>query len=685
MSSHLPFSAVVGQDDAKLALLLAAIEPRLGGALLRGDKGSAKTTLARGLAALLPGGAPFVELPLGASEDRVVGALDVAALLESRAHALRPGLLAAAHGGVLYVDEVNLLPDHLVDLLLDVAVSGVNRVERDGFSETHPARIVLVGSMNPEEGELRPQLLDRFGLAVDVRAPADPVVRAEIVRRQLAFEQSGASDLAQDDQLRRVLASAHPVPCDEAVISLAAELAVTVGAQGLRADLALCRAAGALAALEGARSAGPAHLRRVAPLVLGHRRRRDPFEAGGVASDELALAIQQVLGGPGASEAAAGDGPPQAASPGAVPRTALPQDAVQDAMQDAMHQEGPAPKQDAVRDQEGSSRRDGLGAHEAARSDGAGPEGGPDAPVRGERGAREVQVDARQLSVQRLAAAGARRERGALGRGAPAPGGARGRLVGHVPLGDPRQHVDGAATAVAYVVRSLGGHEVDADREDRTEDDRPGAPPLAPEDLRAAVRAEPQASLVIVAVDTSGSIAARRRLDAARAAVVSLLTDAYRRRDRVAMVAFRGESAEVVLRPTGSIEVARARLAELRSGGRTPLAAGLAQVTSLVRAAQRSGGPRPVVVLVTDGRATAGGDDPLAAADAAAGELAATGVPCLVVDAETGPARLGLARSLAARLSADYALLEDIEAPAAGAALAEAIRARVLAPSPAVG
>lgn len=186
--SSLGFSEVVGLDVAKEALLLAAVEPRLGGVLLRGDKGSAKTTLARGLAAVLPGDAPFVELPLGAGEDRVLGALDLADLLGQGRPRLRPGLLADAHGGVLYIDEINLLADHLVDALLDVAVSGVNRVEREGLSEEHPARFVLVASMNPEEGELRPQLLDRFGLTTEVRAPSDVALRAEAVRRQLGRE-----------------------------------------------------------------------------------------------------------------------------------------------------------------------------------------------------------------------------------------------------------------------------------------------------------------------------------------------------------------------------------------------------------------------------------------------------------------------------------------------------------------
>ena len=644
MSAHLPFSSVVGQDDAKLALLLAAVEPRLGGVLLRGEKGSAKTTLARGLAALLPGGAPFVELPLGASEDRVVGALDVAALLGSRNYVFRPGLLAAAHGGVLYVDEVNLLPDHLVDVLLDVAVSGVNRVERDGFSESHPARFVLVGSMNPEEGELRPQLLDRFGLAVDVRAPEEPEVRAEIVRRQLAFESSEPPAASADDAIRDTLASARPVSCGDAVVMAAAQLAVAVGAQGLRADLALCRAAGALAGLDGAPKARPEHLRRVASLVLGHRRRRDPFEAPGIASEELTSALDHVLGG----AAATGDVSGQ-------------HDVTRD---QRVRAERDVPEEGASEPRSGPPgeprRSEG---HEPGDHDQPGGQRGPlDAPAQ----PRANEVDARRLSLPRPTST-LKDSRGRTGKSAVAGGGSRGRRVGHAPFGDPGQRVDGAATAIAHVASAVRGHRARGDGD-----------ALAPEDLRAVVAAEPRATLVIVAVDASGSIAGRRRLDAARSAVVSLLGDAYRRRDRVAMVAFRGESAEVVLRPTGSVEVARARLAELSTGGRTPLAAGLKEVTSLVRETQRSGGPRPAVVLVTDGRATAGGDDPLRAASSAAAELAATGVACLVVDAETGPARLGLARSLATTLGADYVLLEDIEQPGEAAALAGTIRARVL-------
>ena len=614
---HLPFSSVVGQDDAKLALILAALEPGLGGVLLRGDKGSAKTTLARGLAAVLPGDAPFVELPLGAGEDRVLGSIDLAALLGDRTHAFRPGLLAAAHGGVLYVDEINLLPDHLVDSLLDVAASGVNRVERDGFSETHPARFVLVGSMNPEEGELRPQLLDRFGLAVEVRAPDDPEVRAEVVRRQLALDASGAPDSPADRDLRDRLGRSAPVPCSAETVIAASRLAVAVGAEGLRADLALCRAAGALAGWEGRDRAQPDDLRAVAPLVLGHRRRRQPFEAPGIPSGELSAAVDEAIADPPppTSTDDGGDAPPGGDDPG------LP----------------------------GRGRQPG----------GSDPEGG-EAP-----GAPDPQTPAlpdpalvAPLPAPRPVRPGAPSQ-GTARRGAGTTPGTRGRAVGHEPLTGGAQRLDPTATTVRHAVRAGG----DGD--------------LQPGDLRAVVAREAKPRLIIVAVDASGSMAGRKRLEAARSAVLALLGDAYRRRDRVAMVIFRGDTAEVVLRPTASIEIARTRLADLPSGGRTPLAAGLAEVTRLIRSTARTGGATPVAVIITDGRATAGAPDPVAASEAAAAELAATGAPCLVIDAETGPARLGMARSLASSLAADHVSLEELQAGAGTGGLAEVIRARI--------
>jgi magnesium chelatase subunit D len=669
---HLPWSSVVGQEDAKLALLLAAVDPKLGGVLLRGDKGSAKTTLARGLAALLDDGARFVELPLGATEDRVVGSIDVAALLGDRTQVFRPGLLADADGGVLYVDEINLLADHLVDTLLDVAVSGVNRVEKDGLSEIHPARFVLVGSMNPEEGELRPQLLDRFGLTVEVRATADPAERAEIVRRQLYFDASARADpvaVEADRELRTALRRASPARLHPATVDAAARLALAVGAEGLRADLSLCRAAAALAGWEARAEAVPEDLRRIAGLVLAHRRRRHPFEAPGLASDELDDALDQTLGqapvAPAPVEGAAGDAAP-GGTPGAGRRS-----------------EPTAPGQGGDRGSDAAQGEAGDGGGFGDGGDlgaGGAQERGGDLrsdAVAEERGggadARETLPPGIDLRPpERPRRPDAARRRAAPGRGERG-GATRGQAVGSTTWEGSELRLAVAPTAIAYGRRRARHPDEDLPADDPEAED-PRVEELRVEDLRAVVAEQSRATLVILAVDASGSMAARDRLAAARAAVLGLLSDAYRRRDRVALIVFRGATADVVLRPTASVEIARNRLTDLPTGGTTPLAAGLRAVTEMARSAVRAGGPDPVAVLITDGRATAGGDDPLAAAQQAAHELAATGTPCLVLDAETGPTRLGLARALAATLGAEHVDLATLERDGAVEA---AIRQRV--------
>ena len=331
-----PFSAIVGQDDMKLAFLLAAIDPLLGGVLVFGDRGTGKSTAVRALARLLPSiravdgcayncdptataalcdscrtgapktglrSVPVVDLPLGATEDRVVGALDLERALTRGEKAFEPGLLARANRGFLYIDEVNLLEDHLVDLLLDVAASGENVVEREGLSIRHPARFVLIGSGNPEEGELRPQLLDRFGLAVDVKTPTDIATRVEVVRRRDAFEREPArfhrAFAAEEQKLRRRIGAARDhigeIGTPDAMLEKAARLCVSLGVDGLRGELTLLRAARALAAFEGAAAAGDAELRRVAPFALGHRLRRNPLDEAGSAI-RVARAIEETLG-----------------------------------------------------------------------------------------------------------------------------------------------------------------------------------------------------------------------------------------------------------------------------------------------------------------------------------------------------------------------------------------------------
>jgi magnesium chelatase subunit I len=333
-SSVFPFSAIVAQDEMKLALLIAAVDASIGGVLVFGDRGTGKSTAVRALAALLPkmrvavpcrygcdpeathlceectqrrakgelksrlAPVPVVDLPLGATEDRVVGALDLERALAHGEKVFEPGLLARAHRGFLYIDEVNLLEDHLVDLLLDVAASGENVVEREGLSVRHPARFVLVGSGNPEEGELRPQLLDRFGLSVEVKTPADLKTRIEVVRRRDEFERDPQAYVTKwkrdEERLRKLIVSARArledVAVPDSALENAARLCMALGTDGLRGELTLMRAARAAASLEGAKTVSDEHLRRVAPSALRHRLRRNPLDdAGSTVRVERAL------------------------------------------------------------------------------------------------------------------------------------------------------------------------------------------------------------------------------------------------------------------------------------------------------------------------------------------------------------------------------------------------------------
>jgi magnesium chelatase subunit I len=337
-----PFSAIVGQDEMKQSLLIAAVDPSVGGVLVFGDRGTGKSTAVRALAALLPpmkavvgcpygcdpaataqlceacrgsGGkppkahavpVPVVDLPLGATEDRVVGALDLERALAHGVKAFEPGLLARAHRGFLYIDEVNLLEDHLVDLLLDVAASGENVVEREGISVRHPARFVLVGSGNPEEGELRPQLLDRFGLSVEVKTPTDLPTRIAVVRRRDDYERNAAAFTEQwqkeEARLRRRIVAARTrladVAVSDAALERASRLCMKLGTDGLRGELTLVRAARALAALDGERAVGDTQLRRVAPSALRHRLRRSPLDDAG-STTRVERALDEFFGAAG--------------------------------------------------------------------------------------------------------------------------------------------------------------------------------------------------------------------------------------------------------------------------------------------------------------------------------------------------------------------------------------------------
>ncbi|GAB4007248.1 VWA domain-containing protein [Nocardioides ultimimeridianus] len=613
MPLHYPLSAVVGcspddLDDMGLALVLTTISPEIGGVLVRGEKGTAKSTSVRALGALFP---PLVELPIGATEDRVIGSIQLESALTEGRIQVEEGLLARAHGGLLYVDEVNLLHDHLVDLLLDAAAMGRVTVERDGISVEHDARFVLIGTMNPEEGELRPQLLDRFGLTVEVAAPRDPVVRAEVVRRRMAYDADPAlftgayadAEAALTERIEDARKRVGEVRLGDAALLKIAEVCAAFEVDGLRADIVTARTAVAHAAWAGRDEVTRDDIRRAALLALPHRRRRNPFDAPGLDEDLL----DQLLGddelppeppeggGPEESEEAPADEPTGDTDPAAP---------------DASDASDGGPEQPGQLGQPG-----GGGAPEATVGSGT--------PYR-----------PKQLVVAGLGVGEAGRRSRALA--------TSGRRVGARPGGDGSLHL--VETLKAAASR--------------------GTRVLEPRDLRVAVREGREANLVLFCVDASGSMAARKRMTQVKTAVLSLLLDAYRRRDKVGLVTFRGLTAEVALPPTRSVDVAASRLEELPAGGRTPLAEGLLEAAKVLqRERLRDPRLRPLLVVVTDGRATAGADA-VARSQQAAAYVAGLGITIVVVDSETGPLRLGLAARLAETLGAEHLPVAEVSAEA---------------------
>lgn len=675
MIAAYPFSAVVGLADLKLALLLNAVSPRVGGVLVRGEKGTAKSTIVRALAAQLPQvdvvagcrfgcdpaapdpGCPdgphepgeqrlrrpaaLVELPVGASEDRLAGALDVERALTEGVKAFQPGLLAAAHRGVLYVDEVNLLHDHLVDLLLDAAALGTCYVERETVSVRHAARFLLVGTMNPEEGELRPQLLDRFGLTVEVRASRDPDERAEVVRRRLAFEAApeefaarwAAEEAALAERIARARERLPAVRLPDARLRQIATVCAAFEVDGLRADLVTAAAAIAHAAWQGRETVTTDDVRAAARLSLPHRRRRDPFDAPGLDEDLLERLLEETSGPDGdPCDPDDPDGDPDDPDDPSGGSDGAPDGGSGGPRDDGPSDDGPPndPPGDAP------ARPETAGGNEG--TSGRDPQGERPAPEEVEGRQRRPQaVDGRPAQaaqpyrVPLLQVPGL--GDGATGRRSRART-AHGRVTGaRRPAGRVRGlHLAATVLAAAPHQRRRG----------RT---GPGLL-LRADDLREVVREGREGNLVLFVVDASGSMAARRRMTAVKTAVLSLLLDAYQRRDKVGLVTFRGAGAELALPPTSSVEAGAARLRALPTGGRTPLAAGLTRAADVLRVERlRDPARRPLVVLVTDGRATSGGD-----VDRAAALL--QGTACVVVDCESGPVRLGLAVRLAARLGA---------------------------------
>ncbi|MFI8068326.1 putative cobaltochelatase [Streptomyces sp. NPDC086033] len=648
MSTPFPFTAVVGQEDLRLALLLNAVSPAVGGVLVRGEKGTAKSTAVRALSALLPEvsvvpgcrfscdpAAPdpscpdgpheagngamrpsrMVELPVGASEDRLVGALDIERALAEGVKAFEPGLLADAHRGILYVDEVNLLHDHLVDLLLDAAAMGASYVEREGVSVRHSSKFLLVGTMNPEEGELRPQLLDRFGLTVEVAASREPDQRVEVVRRRLAYDDDPtgfAARWADEERAvrQRIVGARELLPSVRLGDGALRQIAATCAAfevDGMRADIVMARTATALAAWAGRTDVLAEDVRQAALLALPHRRRRNPFDAPGLDEDKLDETLEEFSG--------EGDEDPDPDGPGGGGGQPPPSDGPQ-------ADGGSGAQPEAGDDGEPQASGAGSGEQSAARASEPFRTKVLSVPGLGD-GAAGRRSRAR---TEHGRTTGARRPRGAL---------TKLHLAATVQAAAPHQRARGR-TGRGLVVRR--------------------------DDLRQATREGREGNLVLFVVDASGSMAARQRMSAVKGAVLSLLLDAYQRRDKVGLVTFRGSAAEVALPPTSSVDAAAARLETLPTGGRTPLAAGLLRAHEVLRVERlRDPARRALVVVVTDGRAT-GGPEPVALAGRAARLFAADGVASVVVDCESGPVRLGLAGQLAGELDGTAVTLDELRA-----------------------
>jgi magnesium chelatase subunit D len=655
-----PFAAIVGQEQLKLALILNAINPRIGGLLVRGEKGTAKSTTVRALAALLPEievvrGCPYgygpgreqagcdacglcrppragvrrrvrvVTLPLNATEDRVVGGIEFDLAVRTGRRAMQPGLLARAHRGILYVDEVNLLDDHIVDVILDAAASGENRIEREGISFAHASEFVLVGTMNPEEGELRPQLLDRFGLCVEVAAVADRDQRLVTMERREAYDADPRAFIkayAEENQsiARRILQAQErlaQVAMPEHLRPIVAELCTENHVAGHRADLVIEQAARALAAFREHGEVTLEDIREIAGLALTHRRRD-----------------------------AAPPPPPPPEHDHDHQHDEPPPD---DPEQDQENPEQPQEPQQAPREQPeemNASQNEEQGeADQQEREEN-----------RGSDAFEQIFDVGETFKVKNFASPKDRTfRRGSGRRSRTRVSQKQGRYVKSV-MGRNTGDVALDATlraAAPYQRQRKNGNGL--------------AVVLRSEDIREKIREKRIGNFLLFIVDASGSMGARGRMIASKGAVMSLLLDAYQKRDRIAMVTFRKEEAVVNLPPTASIELAATLLKEMPVGGRTPLSAGLAKSYEVLRNyLLREPTGRPIAIIITDGRSNVAMGDgrPLDEVLALADRMALDArIRFIVVDTESkGLVTFGMAHQLAGAMNAKYFKIEDLKA-----------------------
>ncbi|MBM9616143.1 putative cobaltochelatase [Desulfobulbus rhabdoformis] len=666
-----PLAAIVGQDTFKQALLLAAVNPGVGGLLVRGEKGTAKSTMVRALAGLLPPmevvegcvnncspeadearcpecsrrypqlqtttrAVPLVDLPLNATEDRVSGGIDFPRTLREGRVMVSPGLLARAHRGLLYIDEVNLLDDHIVDLILDAAASGENRIEREGISYRHPSRCILVGTMNPEEGELRPQLLDRFGLCLEVAGSDDPESRVELMVRREDFDQDpcrfAAQFQAEGERLAEQIIQGRKrlprVRISKALRGFIGELCREKNVAGHRADLVMEQAARALAALAGKNEVSVEHITQVAPLVLLHRMRDAE--------------------------------PPPPPPPPEPPQAEDENDSEQEEQEEHQEEqqqpeenpesmEAPPPQQSGEEEQAQESPQPEEQSQEEKGDEGTSPTG------------RDEQVFeiGTTFRVKSLTAAKDRVVRRGSGRRS------RSRISQKQGRYVKSTLQDTGDFALDATLRAAAPYQ----QQRKRAGDQQLAVQLRPQDIRSKVREKRIGNFLLFVVDASGSMGARGRMAASKGAVMSLLLDAYQKRDKVSMITFRRNEATVNLPPTTSVDMAGRLLSEMPVGGRTPLSAGLAKSHEQVRNYLiKNPTAQPIVLFITDGKCNValGERKPVEESLHLAQALSRDQrIRSIVVDTEeAGLVTFGLAQRLAGAMEAQYFKIDDLKAEA---------------------
>ncbi len=616
MSVAFPFSAVVGNDELKLALILGGLDPRIGGVLIEGDKGTAKTTLARGLKELLPAPAQFVELPLGTTEERLKGSIDLEHLLREKTVKLQQGLLGKAHGGILYVDEINLLSDHLVDLVLDAVASGENRIERDQMSVVEPASLVLVGSMNKEEGWLRPQLLDRFGLYVRAEPIVDSSLRIEATKRRLSFDANQSAFYeryrAQETALATAMEKGRAVRLSNpdglcATMTKkswdAVEKEIEIGqCRSLRADLVLVRAACAYAYWSGSQDVLDIHVHAIAPLVMGHRRS---------AGESQSQAPRQ-------SDQSQTKSMPKFRPPDTKNK----------------HESG------SLAENNQSTPIDADKAEKHLTEPGFDSSGGYGSHGDYEPVSFDIDLDAGSTLnlFEQIKGTGPKATFVAQGkrpnRKVISPHGSV-KIGTAVMEPGTSNKIDIVAT---FSNALLGGTAS-------------GGSGMAITTLWGQITQTCQARLVIVVLDTSGSMGAQTRIELAKQVLISALSHSYQKRNRVALVGFSGDTANVLVNPTRSVELVTRKLSKVATGGYSPIGKG---IDAAVQVAKRSDalGLEPLVLVISDCRATSESGDALLQAVESAKSLARAKLETIFIDLETGHPRLGLASKLAAEAKA---------------------------------